>query len=295
MIFPCSRWSRETAEAAWMQAARRSTGRPSQNMTVAIGKHQLKALRDQPASRTSALAEAACLAAVVVLFCLLAGCTPPGRRISPPPPKPKEVGVDHTVQLGETLSSIAILYEVPLNKIESANKISDPNSISIGQKIFIPGATELRQNVLQLVKKPNELKKVSTSEKPPEVKGELYFVCPMAGTVIRKFGADTEVGESNGMDIVSPGGGSVVAAKTGTVYDTPTIGGWGKVIIIDHGSDEQTLYAHMDSVLVEPGDVVKQGQLIGKVGTSGRVSRPTLHFRIYRNGRPIDPNGRFSH
>jgi len=234
------------------------------------------------------------LLAFLVVLCA-AACTPPDRRINPPRPEPDAVGVNHTVQLGEDIASIAELYGVAVSEISEVNRIKDPQSVSIGQRLFIPGALVCLEDRLELVKVPLEKPKEPVKRVPPrEVKGEPFFVNPLAGTVIGRFGSPTEVGERQGMDIQSAGGASVVAAKTGTVYDTSTLGGWGNVIIIDHGSDEQTLYAHLDHVLVSAGEVVKQGQVIGKVGTSGRVSKPTLHFRIYRGGRPIDPHGRFS-
>ena len=66
-----------------------------------------------------------------------------------------------------------------------------------------------------------------------------------------------------GIDFGAPYGSPIVAAKTGVVETSGTIDGYGLTVIIRHGNNQQTLYAHMSQLLVQPGQVVKQGQLIG--------------------------------
>jgi murein DD-endopeptidase MepM/ murein hydrolase activator NlpD len=64
---------------------------------------------------------------------------------------------------------------------------------------------------------------------------------------------------------------------------------YGKIIKIDDGFGIETRYAHTSEMLVKAGDIVKQGQLIARVGTTGRSTGPHLHFEVRLNGAPLDP------
>lgn len=97
----------------------------------------------------------------------------------------------------------------------------------------------------------------------------------------RKFHTGIDIGAGYGLDIVSAADGTVTLATTN--------GGYGKCIIINHGSGITTLYGHCSSLLVETGDKVKKGQLIGKVGSTGVSTGPHLHFEVRINGSTTDP------
>jgi murein DD-endopeptidase MepM/ murein hydrolase activator NlpD len=93
-----------------------------------------------------------------------------------------------------------------------------------------------------------------------------------------------------GIDISAPRGTPVRAAADGQIIIASRKGAYGKVIIIEHASDRQTLYSHLDSFAVTEGDVVKAGDFIGRVGRSGRATGPHLHFETrIANGVPRDP------
>jgi murein DD-endopeptidase MepM/ murein hydrolase activator NlpD len=87
----------------------------------------------------------------------------------------------------------------------------------------------------------------------------------------------------NGRDVVASNSGFVARAATGWN------GGYGTMIIIDHGGGMRTLYAHLSALLVREGDHVHTGQVIGRVGSTGNSTGPHLHFEVQINGRHTNP------
>lgn len=92
-----------------------------------------------------------------------------------------------------------------------------------------------------------------------------------------------------GIDIQSARKTDFVAAQTGTIIFSNWFAGYGKAIIIDHGGGYTSLYAHLDVISVEVGQVVKKGQIIGKTGNTGYSTGPHLHFEVRMNGDYVDP------
>jgi len=92
-----------------------------------------------------------------------------------------------------------------------------------------------------------------------------------------------------GVDIAAPRGSRVLAAFDGKVLFAGWYGGYGKLVILDHGGGTSTLYGHLSAILVKPGQVVARGQLIGNVGSTGYTTGPHLHYEVRQNGRPIEP------
>lgn len=93
----------------------------------------------------------------------------------------------------------------------------------------------------------------------------------------------------NGVDIEVAAGTDILAAYDGTVIKTGTDAKMGHYILIDHGKGLQTYYAHCQSILVQTGQVVKQGEKIALVGNSGQSQKPHLHFEVRLNGSSINP------
>jgi murein DD-endopeptidase MepM/ murein hydrolase activator NlpD len=96
-----------------------------------------------------------------------------------------------------------------------------------------------------------------------------------------------------GVDVASASGTPVLAPAPGVVLvateDYEPSPASGTVIIVDHGDGLQTMYAHLGSLAVADGDSVARGQLLARVGSTGKSTGPHLHFEVRRNGEPRDP------
>jgi len=96
-------------------------------------------------------------------------------------------------------------------------------------------------------------------------------------------------GYHTGLDICAAYGTPFCATADGVVTFAGYQGGLGRAIRIDHGNGYQTLYGHASSLLVRVGQAVKRGEVVGKVGNSGRTTGIHCHYEVRQNGRPLDP------
>ncbi|MFZ0706674.1 MAG: M23 family metallopeptidase [Candidatus Korobacteraceae bacterium] len=121
------------------------------------------------------------------------------------------------------------------------------------------------------------------------------FIVPVPGCMISPFGVKRyrnhkPTGEYHGgVDLRSAAGTPVRAAADGTVKFAQLITVLGNTVGLDHGQGVETIYMHMSKLAVEPGAQVKQGDVIGYVGTTGRSSGPHLHWTLYVNGVQVNP------
>ncbi len=93
-----------------------------------------------------------------------------------------------------------------------------------------------------------------------------------------------------GVDIANRYGAPVLAASRGVVVYAERHRDYGYMIEVEHGYGYRTRYAHLSSIVVKPGDEVKDGQMIGRIGSSGRSTGPHLHFEVYRFGKLLNPS-----
>ena len=93
----------------------------------------------------------------------------------------------------------------------------------------------------------------------------------------------------HGVDFTGGSGGDVVAVAGGVVTFVGTSGAYGKMIEIEHGEGIATRYAHHEAAQVDAGDIVKKGQTIARLGSTGRSTGPHVHFEVLKDGRRFDP------
>ena len=116
------------------------------------------------------------------------------------------------------------------------------------------------------------------------------FRWPVRGRVISPFGTKPNGAQNDGINIAVPEGTSIKAAENGVVaYVGNELKGYGNLILIRHGEDWVSAYAHASEMMVKRGDQVRRGQIIAKAGRTGAVSQPQLHFELRKGSRPVDP------
>ena len=116
------------------------------------------------------------------------------------------------------------------------------------------------------------------------------FLWPVNGKVVLPFGAKDGGTHNDGINIAAPLGTPVRAADSGVVvYAGNELRGFGNLLLVRHADGWVSAYAHCDALLVKRGDQVKRGQVIGRVGQSGNVTAPQLHFELRRGAEAVDP------
>jgi murein DD-endopeptidase MepM/ murein hydrolase activator NlpD len=116
------------------------------------------------------------------------------------------------------------------------------------------------------------------------------FIWPVQGHVLSGFGAKPGGLVNDGINIAAPTGTPVRASQEGTVaYAGNELRGYGNLLLVRHDNGWMTAYAHNSELLAGRGDRVKRGQIIARVGASGSVNEPQLHFELRQGTRTVDP------
>jgi murein DD-endopeptidase MepM/ murein hydrolase activator NlpD len=243
-------------------------------------------------------------------------------------PKARPQGVHHTLERGQTLYSLARLYDVPLQTLMAANHITDPRSVQAGTPIFIPGAHERREYPREAAVAEHrddrgddarqhlavrEAGVAATGPEddadddeevdhtgPPddgrsvERRAATHLAWPLTGPITGPYGRRGKHGHHAGIDIDGQAGDPIRAAASGVVVEAGPDGTYGRRVVIDHGDGLTTLYAHAEKLLVHPGETVHVGQRIALVGRSGNARGTHLHFEVRHDGVTVNPNGYLS-
>ncbi len=218
----------------------------------------------------------------------------------------------HIVRRGDTLYAISRRYGVDMASLARANRLRAPYRIQVGQRLNLPFATRPGDAAqvahAQPARKPRSPaatgaprgsssvsgvprpKPVFRPSPPVPQRDAGGFIWPVDGRVLSSFGATASALHNDGMNIAAPMGAPVRAADNGVVaYAGDQIRGFGKMLLIKHAGGLITAYAHADKLLVSRGDVVSRGQVVARVGKTGGVDAPQLHFEVRRGSQAVDP------
>jgi len=189
----------------------------------------------------------------------------------------------HQVKLGETLDKIAAWYGVGKDSLLAApqNDLTSEADLRVGQHLLIPDARSRYRDPAE--------ENISRPEKSGWRFGDGEFIWPIERR-LTWISQGFRHGKHMAVDMAAKGGTKVRASDTGKVIKAGwSDNGYGYRIVIDHGIDYVTIYAHLSEYYVEEGDIVTKGEVVGAVGSTGNSTGPHLHFEIRDYGYLIDP------
>jgi lipoprotein NlpD len=190
------------------------------------------------------------------------------------------------VRPGENLFRIGKAYDVSYEELARINGIQHADQIRAGQKIFIPGAT--RQLPVEVITPTEPSPALAKVPEPAPVPSEGAFLWPVNGKINSGFGPR---GSSfhDGVDIGAPEGAPIQAIEKGEVIYSEQLRGYGNIVIVRHSGNLVSVYAHNQVNLVREGQTVERGEVVARVGSTGRVTGPHLHFEVRKNNMAQDP------
>lgn len=200
----------------------------------------------------------------------------------------------HTVQKGETGYGISRLYGVNLSALIRENNIGRPYTLQVGQILQLPGAARPAESLptqSQTSASPAPAKRgrIVAVARPP-ARSSTGFSWPIEGKLASRYGPKEGGLHNDGINILATAGTSVRSAEAGVVvYASNALEGYGNLLLLKHADGWLTAYAHNERLLVNKGDQVSKGQVIARVGSTGGVSEPQLHFEIRKGRRALDP------
>jgi len=201
----------------------------------------------------------------------------------------------HIVVGGDTLDRIGRRYGVSVDALVAANHLASAHvTLRIGHRLLVPPAEPGVRRVRRLPQRaaPNLREARGPTNLvlaiPDFVDEAPHFAWPSYGPITSPFGRRRH-GWHRGVDIRGQRGDPVTAAASGVVVVSGIEPRYGRVIKIEHDGGFMTVYAHNDENLVEVGDEVQAGDLIGRIGRTGRATAEHVHFEIRRDGRVYNP------
>jgi murein DD-endopeptidase MepM/ murein hydrolase activator NlpD len=124
----------------------------------------------------------------------------------------------------------------------------------------------------------------------PSAAGTGAFLWPVRGHILATYGSKSDGTHNDGINIAAPRGTAVQAVDAGIVaYAGNELRGYGNLVLVKHTNGWISAYAHCDAILVKRGEKVGRGEVIARVGSTGNVSEPQLHFELRRGQHAVDP------
>jgi murein DD-endopeptidase MepM/ murein hydrolase activator NlpD len=188
---------------------------------------------------------------------------------------PSTDGIFYRIKQGDSIAGISAKNNIAVEDILDVNDL-DTTEIIAGAKLFLPGvhldSETLKKSMGELFAMPLTVGWRLSSP---------FGIRPDPFTGVRS--------QHTGIDMAVAAGTPILAAMSGTIVVSAYSNIYGNYVIINHGNGYQTLYGHMQKILVQKGQTVNQGTRIGLVGSTGYSTGPHLHFSVYKNGRLNDP------
>jgi len=203
------------------------------------------------------------------------------------------------VRPNDTLYSIGKKFGIDYRTIAKRNRINYPYNIYVGQRLYIDryaprgrDLTAIKINNASVVRKSSKRKPKKVAKPSHKSKAASYtrrLRWPVKGVLTSKFGRRGSR-MHDGIDIGAKEGTPVHAAASGeVVYSDSRLSGYGKLIIIRHHKNLFTAYGHNQRNLVRKGAKVRAGDMIARVGHTGRATGSHLHFEVRQGSTPVNP------
>lgn len=232
----------------------------------------------------------------------------------------------HTVQSGETLSTIAKGYGIDVDTLKGANENLSEEIQPGDELVILPSkgilhTADMGDTLWQLAnvydvavatimnangktdeavaigeklfvpgaKVPQQMERqLARGDEPVSRSSSNRFIWPAAGEMSSPYGY--RWGRLHaGLDLANDTGTVIRAARSGRVSYVGWYSGYGYTVMIEHDQDYVTLYGHLSDYVVQRGQYVKSGQIIAHMGNTGNSTGPHLHFEVHKNGTPINP------
>ncbi len=203
-----------------------------------------------------------------------------------------------TALVGIPLSSKPGKYKITVNTAHNSYELSfniidkdyPAQHLIIKKKRMVTGFTKADLEKIASDKKAMSKAKSTWTEHTVNTD----FITPVDGRLsslfgLKRFFNDIPKKPHNGLDIAAKTGTPIIAPASAKVIDTGNYYFNGNTVFLDHGQGLLTAYLHMNQINVKPGQLVKQGDMLGTVGETGRVTGPHLHWIVYLNKTPVDP------
>ena len=237
------------------------------------------------------------------------------RKIKKNKISPENNPLRHRIKAGETVYSIARLYNVSVNSLAIWNGLGATLDVKAGREIIIPAATKINtadktaasakpQELSNEKSEPVTIETVQSSETDVQTQNKVKkqittnnsivsvrpFISPVTGEIVGRYSQGQGTNNNNGIDYQTKALAAVVAVANGKVVLISEIsGGEGKIILIKHSDEMITIYGGLTNLIIEKGDNVNQGQKIGEVIQSSDQSFGLLHFEVRRGMKSINP------
>jgi murein DD-endopeptidase MepM/ murein hydrolase activator NlpD len=199
--------------------------------------------------------------------------------------------------LGDRISNIAKLDEGEFD-FSRAPALGGPASGEMGAAYSTPDFMEAMDRLADDIEsRDNQLSILETLLVDRKIQSDVF----LAGRPVQKGWMSSRYGRRtdpingrlawhNGVDFAAKDGSDVITVAAGVVVHAGPRSGYGKMVEINHGGGFTSRYGHHKELLVKVGDIVKKGQVVGKMGSSGRSTGPHVHFEVFKNGRVVDPS-----